>query len=148
MTDCTSYAGMWNVFKLRNNGPRNSPAVLSSFTWVTLTLKLSFPGSSVSKESVWNAGDLSSIPGSGRSAGEGIGYPLQYSCASLVAQMVKKPPALQDTWVRSLGWKDPLEKGMATCSNTLPREFHEQRSLAGYSPQHRRVRYNWVTYFL
>ena len=57
------------------------------------------------------------IPGSGRSAGEGIGYPLQYSRASLVAQLVKNLPAMWETWVRSLGWEDPLEKGMAThCS--------------------------------
>ena len=53
------------------------------------------------------------IPGSGRSPGEGIGYPLQYSWASLVAQLVKNPPAMSKTWVRSLGWEDPLEKGMA-----------------------------------
>ena len=51
------------------------------------------------------------IPGSGRSAGEGIGDPLQYSWASLVAQLVKNPPAKQETWVQSLGWEDPLEKG-------------------------------------
>ena len=51
------------------------------------------------------------IPGSGRSAGEGIGYPLQYSWASLVAQLVKNPLAMRETWVRSLGWEDPLEKG-------------------------------------
>ena len=51
------------------------------------------------------------IPGSGRSAGEGIGYPLQYSWASLLAQLVKNPPAMQKTWIRSLGWEDPLEKG-------------------------------------
>ena len=51
------------------------------------------------KESACNAGDLSSIPGSGRYAGEGIGYPLQYSWASLVAQLVKNPPAMQETWV-------------------------------------------------
>ena len=57
------------------------------------------------------------IPGSGRSAGEGIGYPLQYSRASLVAQLVKNLPAMWETWVQSLGWEDPLEKGMAThCS--------------------------------
>ena len=54
------------------------------------------------------------IPGSGRSSGEGIGYPLQYSWASLVAQLVKNPPAMQETWVRSLGWKDPVQKGKAT----------------------------------
>ena len=51
------------------------------------------------------------IPGLGRSAGKGIGYPLQYSWASLVAQLVKNQPVMQDTWVRSLGWEDPLEKG-------------------------------------
>ena len=50
------------------------------------------------------------IPGLGRSAGEGIGYPLQYSWASIVAQLVKNPPAIQETWVPSLGWEDPLEK--------------------------------------
>ena len=59
-------------------------------------------------------GDLGSIPGSGRSPGEGIGYPLQYSRASLVAQLVKNVPAMQETWVQSLGWRDPLEKGKAT----------------------------------
>ena len=59
------------------------------------------------------------IPGLGRSAGEGIGYPLQYSWASLVAQLVKNPPAMQETWVRSLGWEDPLEKGKATYSSIL-----------------------------
>ena len=58
-------------------------------------------------------------PGSGRSAGEGIGYPLQYSLASLVAQLVKNPPAVWETWVRSLAWEDPLEKGKATHSSIL-----------------------------
>ena len=60
------------------------------------------------------------IPGSERSAGEGIGYPLQYSWASLVAQLVKKNlPAMQETWVQSLGWEDPLEKGEVTYSSIL-----------------------------
>ena len=59
------------------------------------------------------------IPGSRRHAGEGIGYPLQYSWASLVAQLVKNPLAKWDTWVRSLGWEDPLEIGMATHSSIL-----------------------------
>ena len=59
------------------------------------------------------------IPGSRRS-GEGVGYPLQYSWASLVAQLVKNPPAMWETWVVSLAWEDPLEKGMATYSNILP----------------------------
>ena len=62
-----------------------------------------FPDSSVGKESTCNAGDLGSIPGSGRSAGEGTGYPLQYSWASLVTELVKNLPAVWETWVRSLG---------------------------------------------
>ena len=48
--------------------------------------------------------------------------------------MVKNLPAIQETWVRSLGGKDPLDKGMATLSSILPGEFHGQRSLEGYSP--------------
>ena len=63
------------------------------------------------------------IPGSGRSAGEGIDYQLQYSWASLVAQMLKNLPAMWDTWVRSLGWEDPLEEGMATHSSILAWRF-------------------------
>ena len=74
---------------------------------------------SVGKESSCNAGDSGSIPRSGRSSGERIGYPLQYSWASLVAQLVKNPPAMWDTWVRSLDWEDPLEKGIATHSSVL-----------------------------
>ena len=50
------------------------------------------------------------------------------------AQTVKNPPAMQETWVRSLGQDDPLEKEMATHSSILAREFHGQRSLGGYSP--------------
>ena len=59
------------------------------------------------------------IPRSGRSAGEGIGYSLQYSLASLVAQLVKNLCAMQETWVQSLGWADPLEKEKATHSSIL-----------------------------
>ena len=78
-----------------------------------------FPVSSAGKESTCNAGDPSLIPGSGRSAGEGVGYPLQYSWASFVAQLVKNPPAVWETWVPSLGWEDPLEKRKATHSSVL-----------------------------
>ena len=78
-----------------------------------------FPDSSVGKESACNAGDPGSVLGSGRSAGEGIGYLLQYSWASLVAQLVKNLPAMRETWVRLLGWEDPLEKGKATHSSIL-----------------------------
>ena len=59
------------------------------------------------------------IPGSGISTGEGIDYQFQYSWASLVDQLVKNPPAMWVTWVRSLGWEDPLEKGKATHSSIL-----------------------------
>ena len=59
------------------------------------------------------------IPGSARFPGKGIGYPLQCSWASPVAQLVKNLPAMWDTWVRSLGWEDPLEKGKATHSSIL-----------------------------
>ena len=78
-----------------------------------------FPNSSVGKESPCNAGDPGLIPGLGRSAGERIGYPLQYSWASLVAQLVKNPPAMRETWVQSLGWEDRLGKGTATHSSIL-----------------------------
>ena len=68
----------------------------------------------VGKESTCNAGDPGSIPGLGRSPGEGKGYPLQYSWASLVAQLVKNLPTMRETLVQSLGWEDPLEKGKTT----------------------------------
>ena len=82
--------------------------------------ELTFPDSSVGKESTCNAGDSGSIPGSGRSAREEmIGYPFQYSWASLVAQLLKNLPAMQETLVPSLSWEDPLEKGKATHSSIL-----------------------------
>ena len=97
----------------------------------TLVNVLGFPHSSFGKESTGNAGDPSLIPGLGWSAGEGIGYPLQYSWASLVAQLVKNPPAMWETWVRSLGWEDPLEKGKAPHSSILawriPQSMGSQR---------------------
>ena len=84
-----------------------------------ITVWKDFPHSSVNEESTCNAGDSDSIPGSGRSAAEGIGYPLQYSWDSLVAQLVKNPPAIRETHVLSRGWEDPLEKGMSTHSIIL-----------------------------
>ena len=76
-----------------------------------------FPGGSAGKESAFSAGDPDSIPGLGRSLGEGIGYPLQCPWASLVAQLVKNTPAMWETWDPSLGWENPLEKGTATHSS-------------------------------
>ena len=90
----------------------------------SLDLSPGFPQSSVGKKSACSAGDPSLIPGSGRSPGEGIGYPRQYPWASLVVQLVKNLPAMRETWVQFLGWEDPLEKGKATHSSILPGEFH------------------------
>ena len=78
-----------------------------------------FPCTSAGKESACNAGKAGLIPGLGRSSGGGLGYPFQRSWASLVAQMVKNPPAIQDTWVQSLGWEGPLVKSMAIHSSIL-----------------------------
>ena len=74
------------------------------------------------------------IPGLGRSPGEGIGYPLQISWASLVAQMVENFPAMWKTWVWSLGWEDPLEEGMATHSSTLPWRISQVAQLVKNTP--------------
>ena len=71
------------------------------------------------KNLLCNAGDLASIPEPGSSPGEGVGYPLQDSWASLVAQMVQNPSAMWETWVLSPRWEDPLEEGMATYSSIL-----------------------------
>ena len=86
--------------------------MLVEINWACIT------SSSAGKESTCNAGDPSSIPGLGRCA-EGIGYPLQSSWASLVAQLVKHPPAMQETWVWSLGWEDALKTGKTTHSRIL-----------------------------
>ena len=82
-------------------------------------VKKVFPDSSVGQESTFNPGDRVSIPGLGRSTGEATGYPLQYSWASLVAQLVNNLPAVREIRVQSLDWEDPLEKGKATHSSIL-----------------------------
>ena len=84
-----------------------------------LYMETGFPDRSAGIESTCNAGDPDSILGSGRFPGEGIGYPLQYSWASLMAQTVKNPSAMQKTWVCSLGWEDSLKEGMSTHSSVL-----------------------------
>ena len=88
-------------------------------SWMTFTFTLGFHDSLVGKESACKAGDPSSIPGLGRSAGEGMTYPLQCSWASLVVQLVQNLPMVQETWVQSLGWEDPVEKGKAAHSSIL-----------------------------
>ena len=95
-----------------------------------------FPGSSASKESFYNAGDTSLTPKSERvgGVGEGVGYPLQYLWASLVAQMVKNPPALWETWVQFLGLgKSPGGGHGNPLHYSCLQNPHGQRSLMGYS---------------
>jgi len=91
--------------------------------YITIKGWSGFSDSSAGKESTCKAGEPSLTPGSGRSAGERIGYPVQYSWAYLVAQMVKNLPAMQKTWVRSLSWEDTLKKGTATHSSILARRI-------------------------
>ena len=83
-----------------------------------------FPDGSVGKESTCNAGDPGSIPGLGRSPGEGIGYPLQHSWASLAAQLVKNLSAVRETWVRSLGGKILWSREGLPTPVFWPGEFH------------------------
>ena len=106
---------MWSILE-------NIPCVFGKTVFSFMegfTVLRASPHSSVGKESACNAGDPGWIPVSGRSTREGIGYPLQYSWAFLVAELVKNLPAVRETWVRSLGWEDPLEKGKATHSSIL-----------------------------
>ena len=81
--------------------------------------KVGFPASSVGKESACNVGDPSSIPGSGRSAGEGISYPLQLFLGFPDGSDCKESACNAKIWVRSLDWEDPLEKGAAPYSSIL-----------------------------
>ena len=101
-----------------------------------------FPDSSVGKQSACNAGDPSSIPGLGRSTGEGIVYPCQYSWASLVAQLVKSLSAMWDTWFKSLGWDHLLEKGKATHSSILAWRI----PWTVQSTESQGVGYDWATF--
>ena len=132
-------------FSLRN---RNSVPIRqllispSPSSWKEVPDIKGFPESSVGKESTCNAGDSSSIPGLGRSTGEGIGYPLQCSWASPVAQLVKNPPVMLETWVQSLGWDEPLEKGKATQSSILAWRIPSTVQSMGSQ----RVRQNWATF--
>ena len=84
------------------NAPKMAILLPLFYRWVK------FPDSSVGKEYTCNAGDLGFLA-----------HPLQYSWISLVTQLLKNPPAMQETWVWSLGWEDPLEKGKATHSSIV-----------------------------
>ena len=93
-----------------------------------------FPDSSAGKQSTCNAGDPGSIPGLGSSLGEGIGYPLQHSWASPVAQMVKNPPAMRGDLglIPGLG-RSPGGGDGNPLQNSCLENPHGQRSLAGFS---------------
>ena len=113
---------MQNVFTACNQEYLSEVLILRNYT--KLSVNKCFLDNSVGKESACNAGDPSSIPGSRRSAGEGVGYPLQFSWTSLVAQLVKNPPAMREIWVQSLGWEDPLGKERLPTPVFWPGEFH------------------------
>ena len=98
---------------------RDQMASLVNSTQLLTTLTQAFPGSSATRRICLQCRRPPFHFWSGRSAGEGIGYPLQYSWASLVAQLVKNPSTMWETWVRSLGWEDPQEKETATHSSIL-----------------------------
>ena len=95
-----------------------------------------FPDSSAGKVFACNAGDPGSIPGLGRSPGEGIGYLLQYSWTSLLAQMIRDPPV--GFWVQSLGWKLPCRRASQPTQYFCWENPHTQRSLVGYRPRGRK----------
>ena len=98
------------------------------------------------KESNCKAGDLGSIPGSGRSPGEGIDYPLQYPWAFQVAQMVKSPPAMWETWIQPLGWEHPLEEIMKAHPSILAWRIPMDKEPGGLqSMLSRRVRHDSAT---
>ena len=98
--------------------------------------EMGFPDSSVGKESTWNVGGPGSIPGSGRSLGERIGYLLQCSWASLVAQLIKNLPAIWETWVGKIPWR----------SERLPTPVFWPGEFHGQSLGLQRVRHDWVTF--
>ena len=107
-------------FSRGSSQPRDQPQVFHIARWILYQLShQGFPGSSVGKEPACKAGDPGWIPGSGRSAGEGIGYSPWYSWASPGGSAGKESTCNAKTWVRFLGWEDPLEKGTATHSSIL-----------------------------
>ena len=115
-------------------------------TFKLINTQQGFPDRSAGKESSCNTGDSGPIPGSGRSPGEGIGYPLQYSWAFLVAQLVKNPPAIHKILVLLLGQEVPLEKGMATLSSILAWRIPWTEEHDGLQPMGlERAGYDWMT---
>ena len=106
---------------------------------------LGFPDSSVRKESTCNVRDTSLIPGSGRSAGEGISYPLQFSWASLVAQLVKNLPVMQETWVNPWIRKIPWRRERLPTPVFWPGDFHGLYSPWGHKELDRLNNFHFLT---
>ena len=120
--------------------------IVNTHLFLTFYFILIYSHSSSDKESACNRGDPSLIPGLGRSPGEGIGYPLQYSWASLGAQMVNNLTTIWETWVWSLGWEDPPEEGIATHSSILAWRISMDREAGGLqSMESQRVGHDWAT---
>ena len=120
--------------------------------WPAFLILNDFAGSSAGKESACNAGDPGLIPGLGRFTGDEIGYPLQYSWASLAAQMVKNLPAVWETWVWSLHWGDPLEDGMSTHSSIIawriPKDRGAWRAIVYGFAKSQAIKHNTWSYSL
>ena len=104
---------------------------------------MGFPGNSAGKESTCNAADPSSVPGLGWSTGEGICYPLQYSWASPVAQLIKNLPLMQETWVGKILWR----KGWLPTPVFWPGGFHGVYSPWGCRVGHDRVSFASTFYY-
>ena len=115
------------------------------FTFIMCSMD--FPGSSAGKESACNTGDPGSVPGLGRSREEGIGYAFQYSWASLVAQMVKNPPSMWETWVWSWVGKIPWRRKQQPTPIFLPGESSWTKEPGGLQPVGlQRVGHDWATF--
>ena len=110
--------------------------------WIKSIIQSGFPDSSMGKESACNTGDPCWIPGQEDPLEKGSATHFPFSWASLVAQLVKKPPAMLETWVQSLGWEDPLEKGKATHSSILGWRI----AWTAWSMESQRFRYDWATF--
>ena len=125
-----------------NYFPRHLPVTPEYLpSWISKKMQ-NTDRSSAGKESACSGRGPGSTPGLGRPTGEGIGYPLQYSWVSLVDQLVKNPPAMRETWVRSLCWEDSLEKGKATRFSILPWRI----PWAVLSRGSQKVRHDWATF--
>ena len=125
----------------------------STNSWAEITIiwlwTWGFPGSSAGKESTCNAGDCRSRrfnPWVWKIPWRRDRLPTPYSWAALVAQLVKNPPAMWETWVWSLGWKDPLEKGKASHSRVLAWRIPRIEESGGLSTMgSQRIRHKWAT---